>query len=394
MRVNLRTSALIPMMLLLAGCGGPPKVQSAGGPPPVPVNVAVATRQAVPIEIRAVGTAEPFATVQVKSQITGELLHVRFAEGGNINKGDLLFEIDPRPYREALKQAEAALAKDLAQLRQAEANVDRDRAQARTAEAEAARYEELLKQGIAARSQYDQVRANAEALRETIRAGEAAVQSARALIESDRAAVNRAQLELSYCEIRSPVSGRAGNLLVHPGNLVKANGDAPLVVINQLNPIFVSFGVPERYLAEVRARSAGGKLPVEAWPAEAAGAPHARGELAVIDNAVDANTGTIRLKAVFENPGRILWPGQFANVALKLKMSEAVMVPSEAVQTGQQGPFVFVVKADRTVELRSVGLGPAVGDRTIIEKGVAAGDTVVTDGQLRLYPGARIEPAK
>ena len=221
-KIGLCIASALPIALSLAGCGSR-KAQSAGAPPAIPVSVAAAERQAVPVEIRAVGASEPFKTVQVKSQISGELLGVPFPEGGNISKGDLLFEIDPRPYREALRQAEAAVARDAAQLQQAQANLERDRAQAKNADADAARYEELFKQGVAARSQYDQVRTNAEALRESLHAGQAAIESVRASLESDRAAVDRAKLDLSYCEIRSPVSGRAGNLLVHPGNLVKAN---------------------------------------------------------------------------------------------------------------------------------------------------------------------------
>ncbi len=382
---------------LLAGCGSPktPSAGAAAAPPAVPVTVAPAMLQAVPIEIRAVGTVEPFATVQVKSQIAGQLLNVRFTEGGNIRKGDLLFEIDPRPYREALRQAEAAVARDLALSRQAEANLDRDRAQAKNAEAEAARYEELSKQGIAARSQYDLVKTNADALRESLRAGQAAIESARASLEAGRAAVDRAKLDLSYCEIRSPVSGRAGNLLVHPGNLVRANGDSAMVVINQVEPVFVTFGVAEQHLAEIRARSSAGRsLAVDAASdASGKGAPGkiAHGRLVVIDNTVDPNTGTIRLKAVFDNRERLLWPGQFVNAALRLETSEKLVVPAEAVQAGQDGQFVYVVKSDRTVEFRPVTVKPAVEGKAIIEKGVSAGETVVTDGQLRLFPGARIE---
>jgi len=373
---------------MLTGCAER-KAQSARAAPAVPVSVAVAASEAVPVELRVVGTVEPSAKVEVKSQVAGELLRVRFVEGADIKQGDLLFEIDPRPFRDNLRQAEAAVARDIAQLRQAEANLARDHAQAKNADAEAARYRELFEKGIAARSQYDQIRTNAEALRESIHAGEAAIESARALLESERAAVDRAKRDLSYCEIRSPVSGRTGNLLVDAGNLVKAN-DVALVVINQVAPIFVSFGAPERELSRIRERSAGRKLAVEALPS---GNPSKTvlGVLSVIDNAVDPNTGTIRLKATFENRDRLLWPGQFVNVVLRLETSEAVTVPSEAVQAGQQGQFAYVVKPDQTVEFRIVAVGQVTAGKAVIEKGVAAGETVVTDGHLRLYPGAKIQ---
>ncbi len=383
-----RVAGVFAVAIVLAGCKSQ-QAQPARAMPAVPVSVAVAAREPVPVEDRAVGTVEPYATVEVKSQVAGQLLRVRFIEGADVSEGDLLFEIDPRPYREVLRQAEAAVARDMAQLRQAEANLGRDRAQAKNAEAEEARYRELFQQGIAARSQYDLVRTNADALREAIRADEAAIESARASLESDRAAVERAKLDLGYCEIRSPVSGRTGNLLVHAGNLVKANGDEALVVINQIAPIFITFGVPERRLAEIRAKSASGKLPVEASSSDSPG-KHARGFLTVIDNTVDSNTGTIRLKALFDNEARLLWPGQFVNVVMRLETSEAVLVPSEAVQAGQQGLFVYVVKPDQTVEFRPVSVGPVTGGRAVIDKGVAVGETVVTDGQLRLFPGAKI----
>lgn len=387
----MRFGAAILMAVVLAGCGGqkaPP--MGAGGPPAVPVSVAPAVRETLPEEVRVVGSVEPSATVQVKSQVAGELVGVRFTEGGYIRKGDPLFEIDARPYREALRQAEAAVARDQAQLKQAQANLGRDRAQAKNAEADATRYEELFKAGIAARSQYDQVRTTFDAQREAVRADEAAIESSRAALDSDRAAVDRAKLDLGYCEIRSPVSGRAGNLLVNAGNLVKASGDTAMVVINQIEPVFVSFGVPEHHLAEIRARSAAGKLAVDAILQDAAGKT-VRGHLTVVDNTVDPATGTIRLKAVFENRDRLLWPGQFVNVVLRLATSEGTVVPAEAVQAGQQGQFVYVVKQDQTVEFRPVSVGRNVGGRLIVEKGVVAGETVVTDGQLRLYPGAKIQ---
>ncbi len=389
----MRFALVVLMAVMLAGCGADKAAQpiaGPGGPPATPVSVVVAVREVLPVEVRAVGTVEPFRTVQVKSQVAGDLVGVRFTEGGLIQTGDLLFQIDPRPYQDALRQAEAGVAKDQAQLLQAQANLGRDQAQLRTAEADAKRYEELFKQGITAKSQYDQVRSTFEAQGESVHADQAAIESARASLESDRAAAERAKLDLSYCAIHSPITGRAGNVLVHAGNFVKANGDTTLVVINQIEPIFVSFGVPEQHLGEIRTRSAGAKLPVEVSLKDDPG-KKVQGSLAVIDNTVDAATGTIRLKAVFDNGDRLLWPGQFVDAVLHLDAQEATVVPAEAVQAGQQGQFVYVVKKDQTVEPRLVAAGRTVGGKIVLEKGVAPGETVVTDGQLRLYPGARIQ---
>ena len=318
-------------------------------------------------------------------------MKVHFTEGGNVDKGALLFTIDPRPYQEALRQAEATLARDTAQMRQAEANLARDVAQSKFADADAARYENLLKEGVVSKTQNDQSRTNAETLHEAIKADRAAIESARATLDSDRSAIDRAKLELSYCEIRSPVSGRAGNLLVHAGNLVKVN-DTALVVINQLAPIFVSFGVPEQYLAAIRANSANRKLPVDVSPQNDT-TRTTRGFLSVVDNTVDTATGTIRLKATFSNEGRTLWPGQFVNAVLTLDTeNNATTVPSEAVQAGQRGPMIYVVKPDQTVEPRVVTVAQTIGRKAIVATGVVPGETVVTDGQMRLYPGARIHP--
>jgi multidrug efflux system membrane fusion protein len=382
-------AAIAALALWLPGCGKQ-QAQTAGGMPPVPVSVAVAAQESMPVQVRAIGTVEPSSTVQIKSQVAGELLSVHFTEGRDVDKDDLLFEIDPRPYREALAQADASVAKDRAQLAQAQANLARDQAQSKSAEADASRYEQLAKEGVAPAMQATQQRAAADAARESTHADQAAIDSARASLESDQSAVARAKLDLGYCEIRSPVGGRTGNLLVHPGNLIKVN-DVPLVVINRVAPIFVSFGVPEEQLNAIKQRSAGQQLAVEA-STDADPNHISRGVLKVIDNAVDTNTGTIRLKAAFDNTDRLLWPGQFVNVMLTLgTQSDATVVPSEAVQDGQRGQFIFVVKADQTVEPRPVTVARTIGRKAVISKGVMPGETVVTDGQLRLFPGAKVQ---
>jgi multidrug efflux system membrane fusion protein len=353
--------------------------------------VALATEESVPEEIRAIGGVEPSATVQIKSQIAGELTAVHFTEGGNVQKGDLLIDIDSRPYQEALRQAEAATAKDRAQLQQSEANLGKDNAQLKNAEILAARYDSLRKEGVTSREQSEQMQTNMDSLRQSVRADQAAIESSRASVDTDIAAAEKAKLDLSYCQIRSPISGRAGNLLVHPGNLVKVS-DVALVVINQIEPIFVSFGVPEQYLGDIRKNNSDSKLPVQVSLQEDA---HkiAHGFLSVIDNTVDNTTGTIRLKATFDNRERVLWPGQLVNVGLTLDtLKNVTIVPAEAVQAGQQGQFVYVVKADKGVELRMVTVGRTLEKRIVLDKGVAAGETVVTDGQLLLYPGAHVIP--
>lgn len=377
-------------VLSLTGCQKE-QARASGPPPAMPVTVAQAALQSVPTDVRAVGTVEPYATVQVKSLVAGPLLKVHFVEGSDVKAGDLLFEIDPRPYREALRQAQGAVARDQAQMRQAEANLGRDQAQLRNADTDAARYQELVNEKIVSKSQFDQYKTNADALRESVRADQAAIETAKATLETDRAAVDRAQLDLSYCEIRAPISGRTGNLLVNAGNLVKANGDTALVVINQVAPIFVSFGVPQQQLDEVRAASRGQRLAVTATLQEGA-RQSLTGRLAVIDNTIDATTGTIRLKAVFDNQNHALWPGRFVDVSLTLgTLKDAVVVPSEAVQAGQKGSYVYVVKTNQTVELRMVKTGPAVPGKLVIESGVANGETVVTDGQLLLRPGVPVK---
>jgi len=386
--------ALAGIAFLAGGCGqqkaeGSSKA-GAGTPPVVPVSTAPVVQESVPIEIHAVGRVEPSVVIQVRSQISGQIVRVAFPEGADVKKDELLFEIDPRPYQEALRQAEATLARDTAQLHQSEANLERDKAQLKSAEADDARNRELNQEGLASKAQREQSSAAAEALRASILADQAAIESARAALDNDRAAIDKAKLDLTYCQIYAPVAGRTGNLLIHQGNLVAANGN-PLVVINQLKPIWVSFNAPEQYLTEIRHSASQRKLPVRAAPRDDAGHPM-DGYLDVIDNTIDTNTGTIHLKAVFDNQSAALFPGQFADVTLTLgTLSGALVVPAEAVQAGVQGQMVFVVKPDQTVEPRPVTVGATIGNKVTIQKGVSAGESVVTDGQLRLFPGARIQ---
>ena len=331
-------------------------------PRTVPVVAETAESRDIPLEVRAIGNVEAFNSVSIKAQTTGEVAGVFFQEGQDVKKDDLLFKIDARPYEAALKQAEAALA--------------RNAAQARNAEEQAKRYAVLVDKDYVSRDQYDQLRANADALA--------------AAVESDRANVEAARLQLAFCTIRSPINGRAGSVLVNAGNVVKAN-DVTLTTINQLAPIHVVFSVPERDLAEIEKHSSRGGLMVEAViPGDEA--HPARGRLTFIDNEVDKTTGTIRLKATFDNSDRRLWPGQFADVVLTLTTEHGrTVVPSQAVQTGQQGRYVYVIGDDMTAELRVVTPGRSYQKWTIVDKGVSAGERVVTEGQLRLTPGARVE---
>jgi membrane fusion protein, multidrug efflux system len=360
------------------------------GAPVVPVTAIKAVEEAVPTELRVVGTVNASAIVQVKSQIAGELTSVNFTEGQNVTKGDLLFRIDSRPYEDALAQAQAAIERDKAQIAQAQATLERDSAQAQYAASDAALQAELNKGGLTSKSQFDQSRNNANVAKASAQATQATIESARAALRADEAAVESAKLNLNYCEIHAPISGRTGNLLVHPGNLVKVN-DVSLVVIHQVSPIFVDFNVPEQHLAAIRRLSATRKLSVQVTSQDDPGRS-AQGYLSVIDNTVDASTGTIHLKATFENGDRMLWPGQFVTTVLTLDtIRNATVIPAIAVQTGQQGSFVFAVKADHTVAIKPVTLGRAFGDKVVIESGIAPGDTVVTDGTLILFPGATVK---
>jgi membrane fusion protein, multidrug efflux system len=381
------------MLFLASACKQQQQAQTPAGPPAmpaVPVSVAKVAQEAVPTELRVVGTGEASAIVQVKSQIAGELLSVNFTEGQNVAKGELLFRIDARPYEDALHQAEAMVERDRAQIAQAEASLARDNAQVKFADSDAQRQAQLNQGGLTPRSTFDQAQSNAEAARATVNATKAGVDTARAALQADQAAVNAAKLNLAYCDIHAPLAGRTGNLLVHAGNLVKAN-DVPLVVINQIAPMFVNFNVPEQHLGAIRRLNAQRPLSVRVFSQDAPDRM-AVGHLATIDNAVDTTTGTIHLKATFPNSDGMLWPGEFVTVILTLDtIQNATVIPSEAVQASQQGQFVYAVKADQHVEMRPITVSRTVGNKTVVASGVAPGDTVVTDGQLRLFPGAEIK---
>lgn len=344
-----------------SGLGKKPE-RRAGARQAVPVHVANVVQKTIPVQLRAVGTVEAYSTVSARSQITGTLTRVHFKEGQDVQKGDLLFTIDPRPFEAALKQAEAILARDVAQLE--------------NALQQARRYEELVKKQYVSQEQYDQIRTNAGALE--------------AVVQADKAAVENARVQLSYCYIYSPVTGRTGSLLVSEGNVVRVNDATPMLVINQVSPIYVNFALPEQHLSEIKRRMDGGKLGVEVNPQNEN--LDEQGVLSFVDNAVDRTTGTIRLKATFANNSRRLWPGQFAQVALTLSSQpDAIVIPSQAVQTGQEGQHVFVLKSDSAVELRSVVVSRTLDGEAVIEKGLQPGEKVVTDGQFLLGPGSKVQ---
>jgi multidrug efflux system membrane fusion protein len=366
--------------------------------PPTPVTIATAEARDIPIQVRQIGSVEPVATIAVKAQISGELKQVFFKEGQDVKKGDELFEIDPRPYQQALEQAQAALQKDIALVSQAEANLARDLAQAANAKQQAQRYAGLATEGVISKDQNESYQTASQVQVESVRADTAALASAKASVVSDNSAIETAKLNLSYCYIRSPIDGRAGSLLIQAGNLIKANDTTALVNLNQLQPVYVTFSAPEQLLPEIRRYNAGHTLAVTGTGVGdgTKGGVSATGQLTFIDNTVDSTTGTIKLKATFPNNDHALWPGQFINVVMTLRtLDHATVVPSEAIQSGQKGQFAFVVKPDQTVETRLVTVGQTIDNQIVVESGISPGETVVTDGQLRLFPGAhiRIAPA-
>ena len=351
----IRTVFIYPVLitaLVSAGCSDDGTVAGAsgergGGPPAVPVTTASVVQKPMPIEIQVIGSAEPYSTVGIRSQITGQLLKVNFREGDIVQRGQILFELDKRPLEAALEQAQA--------------NLQRDMAQAANAEVQATRLQQLVDRGMAPRDQGDTAKTSVVAMNATV--------------EADRAAVENAKIQLQYATIPAPLTGRTGALMVHQGNLVRANDQIPLVTINEVAPISVAFAIPEARLADLRRYMSGGSLTVTATPQGSDQV--STGRITFIDNAVDQNTGTIRIKGTFPNQDGRLWPGQFVNVVVTLTTDpKAIVVPSVAVQAGQQGTYVFAVKPDQTVELRPVTVARVRGAESVIAIGVQPGEMV------------------
>ena len=346
------------LILGLAGCKQQAPKPNATAP--VPVTIARATVANVPTMLQAIGSVQAVATVQVKSLVGGELKTVNFKQGDDVTKGQILFTMDPQPFQAALAQSQANLARDLATDTQARA--------------EAKRYADLAKQGIVSVEQNDQLQAAASA--------------DDSVVLADRAAVQTAQLNLSYCTIRSPIDGRTGSLLVQAGNMVQANNTV-LVTINQIAPIYVSFSVPEQYLLELKRFDAAHPLQVKA---QAQGDPDLEtGNLSFINNSIDSSTGTIQLMGTFPNQERRLWPGEYVDTTVTLAVADnATVVPSTAVQTGPDNLYVYILQPNSTVQERAVETGVTTNGLTVITKGIAPGEPVITDGQLALTPGARV----
>jgi len=359
-------SLALALSLTLAGCSGKNSgaTEKKAEAPAVPVVVASVVKKTVPMRIQAIGNVEPFATVAIKARVDGQIVKVFFSDGQEVIAGQPLFQLDPRPFQALFEQAGATLLRDKAQLEHAHAQEQR--------------YKDLLQKNFVSKDAYAQFRTN--------------VDTAQATVRADQAAVETARLQLEYSTIRSPIGGRTGKIMIQLGNLVKANDTNPLVVINQVSPVYLSFAVPEQYLGGIRKYMAAGKLPVQARLSDSDDSA-ANGELAFIDNTVDTTTGTVRLRAIFQNKDRVLWPGQFVTAVVTLhEQRDAVVVPSQAVQTGPNGQFVFVVKPDLSAEVRIVTVERVDGTQSVIAKGLAPGEKVVTTGQMFLVPGIKVNP--
>src|SRR5438128_5361679 len=389
--------SLVVLVLLLVllwrflGDRSSPKAAGAGRGEVVPVEMATVTQRDVPIQIKAIGNVEALSTIAVRSQVEGTLQRVAFVPGQEVKKGDLLFTIDQRPLQAALSQAEANLLKAMASVRQGQDIVAKDLATANNDKIIVKRDASLVEAGVVPREQYDNDSAKLQADEAAVRADQSAVANLQAAQKAEQAAVENARVQLSYTTIRASIAGKTGNLAVTAGNLVRANDTTAMVTITQSAPIYVTFSVPEKDLIRIRQYSGANGFAVQVVvPGDEANP--GMGRLSLVDNTVDVSTGMVRLKATYQNDDRRLYPGQFVNVVLTLgTASQAIVVPSQAVQAGQDKSFVYVVKADSTVEVRTVKTGATIDNMTVIDDGLKPGEQVVTDGQLRLVPGAKVQ---
>ena len=382
---------LLVLLWRFLGDRASPKAAGAGRGEVVPVEIAAVTQKDVPIQIRAIGNVEALTTIAVRSQVEGVLLRVAFTPGQEVKKGELLFTIDPRPLQAQLSQAEANLLRAMAAVQQGRDIVAKDLATANNDRVITRRDANLVEAGVIPREQYDNDLAKLQSDEASVRADQSAVANLQAAQKAEQANVENARVQLSYTTIRAPIAGKTGNLIVTAGNLVRANDTSPMVTITQAAPIYVTFSVPERELMRIRQYSGANGFVVQVVvPGDEANP--GMGKLSLVDNTVDVATGTVRLKATYQNDDRRLYPGQFVNIVLTLGTeSQATVVPSQAVQTGQDKSFVYVVKSDMTVEVRTVKAGTTVENMTVVEDGLKPGEQVVTDGQLRLVPGAKVQ---
>jgi multidrug efflux system membrane fusion protein len=375
----------------LVGCSSGGSKGPAFAMGPVAVRAVSASSSNVPLDLSAIGNVQALSTVDVKARVAGQIKSVHFQEGQDVRAGDVLFELDQTPFLDAIHEAEANLARDIALTAQAKANVVKDQAMLKSAQAQADRAQALEREGIFSKEQTETIVATSESNQATLAADQAAVTSSDAAVRADRARLEDAKLQLSYTTIRAPISGRTGAIQIRPGNLVKDN-DATLVTLLQTQPIYVSFSVPQQQLPEIRRYNAERPLEVIALPG---GEAQETGKLNFIDNAVDLNTGTIKLKAVFANPKHRLWPGQFVNVKAQLSIEpDRVVVPTQTIETGPNGKYVWVMASDSSVSMRPVNVLRDWGDKSVIGSGLQAGEMVITEGQMRLAPGAKVHVLK
>ena len=386
--------------IFFTGCAT--KAQQSFDRPPAPVSVATVVTQDVPTYLDAIGKTVAREVVAIQPQVSGRIVQIHFTDGADVKKNDMLFTIDTRPFEASLRQAQSNLSKDTALKKQAEANLARDIAQAKWGEVQAKRYLTLVEEGVVSREQYEQLRTNADSLNATAEADRAAVVSADEAIKVDQAAIDSAKVQLSYCYIRSPIDGRAGQRLVDVGNVVNSGGSGnantdsggaggnSLLVIQRLDPIYADFTISQTNLAEVQQQMREGRLKTEVRIPDDAGEP-STGQLTFLDNSVQNTTGQVNLRATIPNTGHRFWPGRFVNIRLVLStIHEAVLVPASAPQMSAKGPFIYVIKQDLTAEQRSVSLGQRQGDLVVVEKGIAAGEQIVTNGQLGVTPGGKV----